>query len=467
MLLLWFIAVDPAPGVTTSSSPFGDEGRNVLNARNEAVLGRWSTDDFSLHLLSLPFSIIEAAVFGIAGAGIVQARILPVGATFAAVLLLAAGLRRDLGAGPAGLGAIAFGSSPLVLYYGRLAYLEPVVACGLVAAGMLATRIEGRRWAISSAAAGAAVAIAVGTKLNGAGAAIGAIGGLLVADPRDWHVRRWVAVAVAVTALLGAAWLLLVALPQRSAITLDLATVNPGPLPRSPGELLARMTRYISASDGAVTLAAPLWIAGAVGLIAAARRWRELPPGTRRLTIMALGWWLVGIGILLVVPYRPNRWVVPVLPPLAILSAVGASIVLRRIRESRPRWAPVALGLAIIAMAGPGLVLFTGWMRTAPTSLLALQSRFEATLPPGAVVEGSLAPTFAMGARVVTIVPVARAQVNAGDLYGEAGVRWVVDAPDKDPPPGWAADHPDVWAARQEIFCFTWGGDNFCLWHLP
>jgi hypothetical protein len=62
VILLAFISVDPAAGVSASRGPFTDEAWNVVNARNLVLLGRWSTDDWNLHLVNVPFSVIEAAV---------------------------------------------------------------------------------------------------------------------------------------------------------------------------------------------------------------------------------------------------------------------------------------------------------------------------------------------------------------------------------------------------------------------
>jgi hypothetical protein len=60
-LLLAFIGADPTRGITGSKSPFTDEAWNVLNARNLALLGTWSTDEFNLDLVNGPFSLLEDA----------------------------------------------------------------------------------------------------------------------------------------------------------------------------------------------------------------------------------------------------------------------------------------------------------------------------------------------------------------------------------------------------------------------
>jgi hypothetical protein len=91
-LLATFVAADPTSKVTFSSSPFTDEAFNTVNARNFVQLGRWSTDEWNLYLVNLPFSLLQAAWFGLVGVGIVQARLIAI----ACVSLTAAALIWDL-----------------------------------------------------------------------------------------------------------------------------------------------------------------------------------------------------------------------------------------------------------------------------------------------------------------------------------------------------------------------------------
>ncbi|HLO36730.1 MAG TPA: hypothetical protein VK194_11630, partial [Candidatus Deferrimicrobium sp.] len=131
VLLAVFVRVDPPGGVTTSNGPYTDEAWDVVNARNVVLLGRFSTDDWNLHLVNVPFSAAQAAVFAIAGVGMAQARFVSIVAVALAMAVLGWGLRRPLGRGPALLTAVAYGCSAMVLFYGRLAFLEPTVALGL------------------------------------------------------------------------------------------------------------------------------------------------------------------------------------------------------------------------------------------------------------------------------------------------------------------------------------------------
>src|ERR1041385_5146267 len=74
VLLLSLLAADPPAGITTSNGIRTDEAWDVINARNLVLLGRWSTDDWNLHLVNVPYSLVVAAVFSAFGVGIEQAR---------------------------------------------------------------------------------------------------------------------------------------------------------------------------------------------------------------------------------------------------------------------------------------------------------------------------------------------------------------------------------------------------------
>ena len=177
-LLLAFIGADPTSGVTGSLSPFTDEAWNVMNARNLALLGTWSTDELNLHLVNGPFSLIEAAVFSVLGVGIVQARLVSIVSVGLTTLILAIGLRGPLGRGPALLAAASFGTCALVLYYGRLAYPETLamleMTAGMVLVGQAREGMSGRRGIV----AGILFGLAIATKANALFGLVGGIAGL-------------------------------------------------------------------------------------------------------------------------------------------------------------------------------------------------------------------------------------------------------------------------------------------------
>jgi hypothetical protein len=469
-LLVPVADVDPARGVTFSNSPFSDEVWNVLNARNLILLGAWSTDQWNLHLINGPFSLVEAAFFGALGVGIVQARLVAIGCialTGAAIVL---GLQRSVGRLPAVVAAGAYLTSGLALYYGRLAYVEPMTGLLLVSGLVTLPAIGGRpaRW---GAVAGMAFALAIASKalaIPCVGAILFATGWLALSDPQ---LRRWVTGAT--LALLGAAvaWTLIVGLPHRDEIAIVAAHVLPQ-IRFDPGLLtIRRAIGYMlgSGDDRAIALSLPLLIGAAAGILIAVRDRAKIP--TRALVLygasaMAVA---VSIGVVAAASYHPNRYIVPFLPIAAILigplaHAVWSYVASRR----RPAGLGLLLGSAfVVALCAPGLVLHLGWTVFGSRNLPALQAAGIEAFPPGQVVAGPYAALVALRAPVVAIVTCCGADpANPGDLYETRGARYVVSGAT---PPEWLSLHPAAWDAREQLLCFVWDAvpQEFCAYRLP
>jgi 4-amino-4-deoxy-L-arabinose transferase-like glycosyltransferase len=466
VVLAAFVAVDPPSGFTSSSSPFTDEAWDIVNARNLVLFGHWSTDDWNLYLLNFPFSASEAAMFSVAGVGIVQARLISIVATALTVFALGAGLRTVLGRGPALIGAVAFGSAALVLYYGRLAYLEPLVALGVTLGTLGALRATAPRsgwWGVLS---GLALAGAIGTKPSALFASIGLLLGVAVVLARSSPAaRRWLIGAVVAIGVAGLAWVVALGLENRLAVGGDLRIWASEPLPRSVLGWVRRVLGFPFRNDRMLLLAAPLLIGAAVGSVFAIRRRHTLSPTVRGLVGAAIGSLVLGFAVLAMVPYRPNRYEVPLLPAMAILTAVAWSVIAELVGRSdagrrRAVGTLVAAGLVL-----PGVVLFASWMLVTPSSLPGIQDDVASIIPPGAAVEGIYAPLFALRAPVVTFVSRPWAGINTGDLYAVRHVRWYIGA--MGTTPGWAGRHPAAWAARQQRLCAPWGSRTVCVWQVP
>lgn len=455
------VATDPAHGVTWSNAPFTDEAWNVVNARNLVLLGSWSTDDWTHHLITLPFSLSEAIAFAIGGVGIVQARLVSILAVALTTGLLGWTLRRVLGPWPAFLGAVAFAGSALVLYYGRLAFLEPVETLFLVAAVVAIPHAVGEHARRAGLMGGLMLALAIGTKTNALFATLGILGGLAIVGFRSPAVRRWLVAAVAVIVTAGVVWLLAFWLPNRDSIGLMTDEWFRW-ITTPPYNPVDRIARYLGYNDGAIGYLAPLWIGSAIGLAATARAWRLLPPEVRLLTFAGLGWVVVGWGILFVVTYNPSRYVVPVVPGFALLISGGAYAV-TRLLPGRPDVARAVFAVAGLALLLPGTLSATAWARSSTATLPELQARVEAIVPAGSVVQGNYAPLIAM--RVPGVLLVTSFDANPGDLYAERHVRWLVLEPGERP--SWIARHSDAWAARELVLTAPWGTTTLDLYRLP
>ena len=471
VVLLAFVGVDPTTGITASRSPFTDEAWNVVNARNLVLLGTWSTDQFNLHLVNAPFSILEAGVFSVLGVGMAQARLVSILAVGFTTLVLAFGLRRSLGSWAALVAGAAFATCFLVLFYGRLAYTETLVMLEMTAAAGLIPASERPRAGRLGLVAGILFGLAIATKaLAGFGIA-GALVALAVVDGRrSAGMRRWLAGCVAGIGAIGLAWAVIAYLPNRAAVGTDLAIWAHQVAPESIVALIRRIGGYAFDSDGALPGLAPIGIGAAIGLGATVVEWRTMPLGRRRIAVAAVGWVALHLAVLLVSNYRPNRYLLPMLPGAILLLGVGAASIAERLRAAasgpgRPSRGPAAVMAAAIAvLVLPGIVAFGSWMADGTRRLEAMQRSVAALVPPGATVWGGYAPLVAMPARVTTIVPWPPAKANNGPAYTSRPVHWVVTG---DHEPAWIVPSSPAWAARQERVCFEWGGAPVCLEELP
>lgn len=453
---------DPAPGFTFSDSPFTDEGWSVLGARNQALLGTWSTDEWELFWAQLPFNVAALAAFEIGGVGIIQARLVALVSTVLAVGLLADLLVRRVGLTPALIGAAGLATSTLLLYYGRLAILEPMVVLFLVLGFSLLLGGWPRRPVVGGISAGASLAIAIATKPSAGVAVTGMLVAAVLAGSAVAGMRRRAALAAAVIGASGFVWLVVV-LSQPGLLSSILRIWPQQELPGSLHELLERARIYAANPDGALVATLPLLIGALVGLVAGVASWRRLEPSRRAMLASALGWFIAGMLILVVVPYRPNRYVVPLLPALAILTALGAAIVADRIGRIGRRARAVMVALLLMAVSAPGVISVGMWTSAATYRLPAIQARMLELIDDPAPIEGGPAATMAM--RVPAPAITARAFVNAGDLYEEYGVRWLLIGPAM--APSWAGAHAEAWEAREVIECFDWPSGEACLIRVP
>ena len=465
LLLVVFVAADPAAGFTFSTSPWTDEAWNALGARNLVLLGRWSTDQWNLYLVEAPFSLLMAAAFKVFGVGIIQARVVCIGLVSLTALTLGLGLRRPLGVVPATVAALSLVASPLILYYGRLVYLESLVLLAMTAGTVTLARVDADpvRWGL---AGGVGLSIAIGTKASAILPVAGLLAGVVLYGwIVDRRYLRWSAGALATLALAAAAWVLVIYLPHRSEVADDLLILAPISLPQSLAALGDQL-RAVPRTDGILVLARPLLLVGVTGALIALIRPDSRAGPRGALLFGAIGWLVVGGGAIALFTYRPNRYWVPVLPPLAILVAIGLSVALPWLRgRSGPWLRAVIASAAALVLVAPGVVAYRSWMRHATYSLPAIQAQVRSLIPPGATAYGALAPALLMTAPVVTIARTVGAQSGV-DLYTTRGVRWFVASRAAVIEPV-ALLHPGAWATRVPVLCSRWTGDDVCLFRLP
>jgi 4-amino-4-deoxy-L-arabinose transferase-like glycosyltransferase len=500
-LLAAFAAADPATKMTASLAPFTDEGFNVVNARNFIQLGRWTTDEWNLQLVNLPFSILQAVWFGLTGPGIVQARLVTIACVSLTATALVWGLRGVVGRPWAAFAGVAFAASGLVLFYGRLAFLEDLVVLGLTL-GTLVLAGRNRLDLRGGALAGLCYAVAIGTKPSAAFSVLGILLFLgLVWGWRDPAVRRWMIGSTAVIAISGLIWALAIWLPNQAAVAIDTRIWPAYQWNLTPSALYHSIRAYLTTDSDNLfgVMLLPLIALSAAGLAAMAALRRRMGDAEARLAAASIGWAVFGFGILIAVSYRPNRYVVPLVPALAIIAAIGLHLFAGWLRDrlaeraaSGPTPAaeagpaarapdsgqgPATAGAwrgrgtssavanliavaAIIVAAAPGLIWYGGWARNATYDLVAIQNRFADQVPAGESVAGRDAALFLMRSKATTVVV---GLANNGNLY-ETGTRWYLAADGTPAPTGVSGS---VWAARVRVTCADWNGETECLYHLP
>lgn len=500
-LLVAFIGADPPSHVTFSSSPFTDEAFNTVNARNLVQLGNWTTDEWNLHLVNLPFSLLEALVFRLGGVGSVQARLPAIACVALTAGALAWGLRTVTGRAAALLAGLAFAASGLVLVYGRLAYVEDLVVLAITI-GTLVIVTDRRltlRWGLLS---GACYAVAIGAKPSAAVAATGIVLALdLVWSRHERAVQRWILGVVTAVVFAGLAWVVVIWLPNRDAVAMDLRIWEQIRFSLAPADAIHSIWRYVVSENDHLygPLLGPLLFLGAASVPAIAALRGRLNGAEARLVVACLGWLILGFGVLLIASYRPNRYVVPLVPPLAILTAIAThrigewlterfrapaapSTVEREAEDPdlpggdpaahlRPRgpWgarrlvAPAFVVLVTVVAVTPGLVWYASWASNATYELPRIQDRLASVVPEGERVAGRESALYLMKSKAVTLITQpGGGAANNGDLYA-GGVRWYVLPTDDPAPVGVSAA---VWSARERIFCAEYGNLNECLFHV-
>jgi hypothetical protein len=495
-ILAAFASADPVTKVTDSVGPFTDEAYNVVNARNLVQLGTWSTDQWNLHLVNLPFSLLEAATFRLIGVGMVQARLAMALCVALAAFALVWGLRGVLGRTCATFAGLAFAFSGLILFYGRLAFLEDLVVLGLTLGTIVLAR-ESRLSLRGGAISGLCYAVAIGTKPSALFAVVGIVAAMaLVWGWRDPRVRRWVLACGVVIALAGLAWVLAIWLPNQAAVAIDVKIWPPYQWALTPGALLESVRAYLTGKSDHIFgwLLLPLIGLGFAGVVAIVTLRKRLSEPQARLALASFAWAASGFGILMVVSYRPNRYVVPLVPALAILAAIGLNLFLAWLRErlakraaaspaaggsdgsdgsdgSVPagrarRLAPGAVAILAIAVATtPGLAWYGNWARHASYDLVGIQNQFADAVPPGEMVAGGNSALFLMRSKATTVVV---GLANEGDIYAQ-GARWYLLSVGPSGPTDVAVPTgvpAPIWADRELVMCALWRGGQICLFHV-
>jgi 4-amino-4-deoxy-L-arabinose transferase-like glycosyltransferase len=85
-------------------------------------------------------------------------------------------------------------------------------------------------------------------------------------------------------------------------------------------------------------------------------RWREIEPGTQRLSLLALVWFAFVLALFSVSEYKLPHYIMPAYPPTALLTGVFLDAVLNGARARRVLWAAPAILSAVLLLVGAVLL---------------------------------------------------------------------------------------------------------------
>jgi 4-amino-4-deoxy-L-arabinose transferase-like glycosyltransferase len=148
---------NPAVGIV-----WHDEGAWVHNARNRALFGSWSLDQWNPMYIAPVFTGLEYTSFRLFGVGVRQARLVPEVCGIIALVLLTFGVRRIAGPLAALIAAALLATNYFYVMWDRTALMEGPMVAFMVASWYCYTRADQRpAWGV---AAGACALLAFFTK---------------------------------------------------------------------------------------------------------------------------------------------------------------------------------------------------------------------------------------------------------------------------------------------------------------
>ena len=147
-----FPAADP-PWNPTVGVVWHDEGAWVHNARNKALFGAWSQDQWNPVYIAPVFTALEYASFKAFGVGVRQARLAPELCGLLSVWLLGLGVARLAGRRAGLIAALLLGTNYVYVMWNRAALMEGPMVAFMVAGWYFYVRTEeDPRWGLATSA---------------------------------------------------------------------------------------------------------------------------------------------------------------------------------------------------------------------------------------------------------------------------------------------------------------------------
>lgn len=420
-LVALFPAASPPANLSWSRGPFTDEGLKTYNARNFVLTGQWKFDEHDTypgwHLRSPLFSALVVTSFKLNGVGLVQARL--VGIFFGLLLPPAVALLlwRN-GHRPHALVAWALiSSSFLYIMYARLCLFDIALTtfmtlclCGLTwgwnrTAPPQSPPASTAHWSAQVTLAMLAflyaflikpvVLVMLPTVFIGLAASM---------RHRGIPLRRLILpVAVALAALLAFATFAFFRWDNATAYIANRLSLN-----TSSGIASSLAGVFVDLrAEGTVRGPAEFWRQTPIlstlafcGLILTLRRWRQADP-LPRLTVV---WLLNYLLFLALINYKPNRYFLPLFPPLAVLASFFVIAVWKRTTHAPtllPRLTLASALLLLVTHLSLSASTYFDWATHRRYDLLTASHSLNQFIPePGVTVAGTWATPLVLETRL-------------------------------------------------------------------
>jgi len=338
---LFHILADPPVSLSKSGGLFFDEGANVQNARNKVLFGEWKFDDWNNMYYSPLLNYVHYAVFSIWGVGLLQERIVGVAFSFLALIFFYSAFRASFTKWEALLGTTLLGCNYFFLMYNRVGLYETPLAAVMVVTFYFWQKSETKRKPFTFFLLGVSCftvfifknialyfLVAVALAFLWRFVALETEGSW---RPR-FRVSFWFGCGVAFVFVL---WLLLFYLPNRDEVRAIGQSWSRLAMPRNFDALLKNILRE--------PLFSYFWLTPVIFttafLFAAITCYRllEAPREVPSADLFVLFWLLFGIGGLSILSYRPDRYYIPMVPPMCYLSARFFGFLLKGVEFSKAK----------------------------------------------------------------------------------------------------------------------------------
>jgi 4-amino-4-deoxy-L-arabinose transferase-like glycosyltransferase len=435
------LGANPPHGLTSSNSPYTDEGFYSTAARNFAMFGAFGNLGRFSQLINPGYTAVEAVLFKITGPSFVAARALSMIATCGMILIVLWGLAKPLGRLAAALVAAGLAGCQLILLYGHVGIVEPFELMLVVGGFVAMTRAMAGESVRAGVLCGALLAGALSAKASAAltfPAILGVpavVSAVTAVRNRTWQKLYVPLAATATLAGVVAIWILAILVPNWSQTQQGWKVLEDGQLSSYPSTVQGGLSRfyewfaYPARTDHVLTWTTPLLIGAVVGSAALIGLWRRASHQDRWVTASGWIWVLTAWTVPILGAYTPNRFFLIGVPGLALAAAPGLAVGLRTVAEKLGRPAAAAGTAAVLmGLVLPGVlsysVMESGVFGT--NQLGRDEAAVARYLTPSAVVYGQYAPDLSLPTRAKIVIPAPHSGLHMTAPVERYGVNYLI-----------------------------------------